>query len=215
MVKVRGTGEHRVEALRLADAFRARVIDATTESFVFEITGNTAKIDQFIDLMRPLGLVEVSPHRRCRDRARARRDVNHAGARLVLQRTRTDRARAAVASIYDRHDDNDLRARAALKMLGVERGWRVADIGCGNGVLATEAALMGAEVDADRHFAGDAGARRDLRARPQGAGARPSRRACSASPTSPIPTISSSANSRCTICRISGRRWRWRGFLLR
>ena len=54
----------------------------------------------------------------------------------------------AVASIYDRHDDSDLRARAALKMLGVARGWRVADIGCGNGVLATEAALMGAEVDA-------------------------------------------------------------------
>jgi acetolactate synthase-1/3 small subunit len=52
MVKVRGTGEHRVEALRLADAFRARVIDATTESFVFEITGNSAKINQFIDLMR-------------------------------------------------------------------------------------------------------------------------------------------------------------------
>ena len=60
MVKVRGKGEHRMEALRLADAFRARVIDATTESFVFEITGNTAKINQFIDLMRPLGLVEVS-----------------------------------------------------------------------------------------------------------------------------------------------------------
>ena len=60
MVKVRGVGEHRVEALRLADAFRARVIDATIESFVFEITGNTSKINQFIDLMRPLGLVEVS-----------------------------------------------------------------------------------------------------------------------------------------------------------
>jgi acetolactate synthase I/III small subunit len=60
MVKVRGKGEHRVEALRLADAFRARVSDATTESFVFEITGNSAKINQFIDLMRPLGLVEVS-----------------------------------------------------------------------------------------------------------------------------------------------------------
>src|SRR5881275_2001362 len=44
MVKLRGTGDHRVEALRLADAFRARVIDATTESFVFEITGNSAKI---------------------------------------------------------------------------------------------------------------------------------------------------------------------------
>jgi acetolactate synthase I/III small subunit len=60
MVKVRGTGEHRVEAMRLADAFRARVIDASTESFIFEITGNSAKITQFIDLMRPLGLVEVS-----------------------------------------------------------------------------------------------------------------------------------------------------------
>jgi acetolactate synthase-1/3 small subunit len=60
MVKVRGSGEHRVEALRLAEAFRARVIDATNESFVFEITGASSKINQFIDLMRPLGLVEVS-----------------------------------------------------------------------------------------------------------------------------------------------------------
>jgi acetolactate synthase-1/3 small subunit len=60
MVKLRGTGEHRVEALRLAEAFRARVLDATIESFVFEITGSSAKINQFIDLMRPLGLVEVS-----------------------------------------------------------------------------------------------------------------------------------------------------------
>jgi acetolactate synthase-1/3 small subunit len=60
MVKVRGKGDHRVEALRLADAFRARVIDATIESFVFEITGNTSKIEQFIELMLPLGLVEVA-----------------------------------------------------------------------------------------------------------------------------------------------------------
>jgi acetolactate synthase-1/3 small subunit len=60
MVKVRGKGDQRVEALRLADAFRARVIDATTESFVFEITGRTDKIDQFVGLMLPLGLVEVS-----------------------------------------------------------------------------------------------------------------------------------------------------------
>jgi acetolactate synthase-1/3 small subunit len=60
MVKVRGKGEQRVEALRLADAFRARVIDATTESFVFEITGNSDKIEQFVALMVPLGLVELS-----------------------------------------------------------------------------------------------------------------------------------------------------------
>src|ERR1700730_6875249 len=55
---------------------------------------------------------------------------------------------SAVASIYDRHDDSDSRARGALTMLGVQRGWRMADIGCGNGVLACEAAQMGAEVDA-------------------------------------------------------------------
>jgi acetolactate synthase-1/3 small subunit len=60
MVKVRGKGENRVEAMRLADAFRARVIDASTESFVFELTGRPDKIDQFVELMRPIGLVEVS-----------------------------------------------------------------------------------------------------------------------------------------------------------
>jgi len=60
MVKVRGKGENRVEALRLADAFRARVIDAGTESFVFEITGASEKIESFINLMLPLGLIEVS-----------------------------------------------------------------------------------------------------------------------------------------------------------
>lgn len=60
LVKVVGTGENRVEALRLADAFRAKVIDATTDHFVFEITGRTNKITQFTDLMAPLGLVEVA-----------------------------------------------------------------------------------------------------------------------------------------------------------
>ena len=60
MVKVRGKGDNRVEALRLADAFRARVIDAGTESFIFEITGTSEKIESFINLMLPLGLVEVS-----------------------------------------------------------------------------------------------------------------------------------------------------------
>ena len=60
MVKVSGAGDKRVEALRLADAFRARVVDASTDSFVFELTGKPDKIDQFISLMVPLGLVEVS-----------------------------------------------------------------------------------------------------------------------------------------------------------
>jgi acetolactate synthase-1/3 small subunit len=60
LIKVAGAGEKRMEALRLADAFRARVIDATTESFVFELTGNTDKVDAFLDLMRPVGLIEVS-----------------------------------------------------------------------------------------------------------------------------------------------------------
>jgi acetolactate synthase-1/3 small subunit len=51
---------NRAEALRLADAFRARVVDASTESFVFEMTGSTDKLDAFVELMRPLGLAEVS-----------------------------------------------------------------------------------------------------------------------------------------------------------
>lgn len=60
MIKVAGRGENRQEALRLADAFRARVIDASIESFVFELTGAASKIDHFVELMRPIGLVEVS-----------------------------------------------------------------------------------------------------------------------------------------------------------
>ena len=60
LIKVAGRGEGRMEALRLAEAFRARVIDATTESFVFELTGNTDKVDAFVDLMRPIGLIEIS-----------------------------------------------------------------------------------------------------------------------------------------------------------
>lgn len=60
LVKVAGTGEKRVEALRLADIFRARPVDTTTKSFVFEISGSTQKVDQFIELMREVGLVEVA-----------------------------------------------------------------------------------------------------------------------------------------------------------
>jgi len=60
LVKVSGTGDARVESLRLGDAFRARVIDTTTDSFTFEITGASSKIDAFVALMEPLGLVDVS-----------------------------------------------------------------------------------------------------------------------------------------------------------
>ncbi len=59
LVKVKGTGDHRVEALRIAEVFRANVVDTTTESFVFELTGAKDKVDSFIALMRGLGLVEV------------------------------------------------------------------------------------------------------------------------------------------------------------
>ncbi|NVE93696.1 acetolactate synthase small subunit [Altererythrobacter lutimaris] len=59
LIKVTGTGEKRVEALRIAEVFRASVVDTTTESFVFELTGAPDKIDSFIALMRGLGLVEV------------------------------------------------------------------------------------------------------------------------------------------------------------
>ena len=59
LVKVAGTGEKRVEALRLADIFRAKPVDTTTSSFIFEITGDPGKIDSFVGLMRELGLVEV------------------------------------------------------------------------------------------------------------------------------------------------------------
>ncbi len=60
LVKIISKGELRVEALRLAEVFRARVVDATAESFVFELTGSTDKVKAFVELMRPLGLKEVS-----------------------------------------------------------------------------------------------------------------------------------------------------------
>ncbi|MCH2038319.1 MAG: acetolactate synthase small subunit [Rickettsiales bacterium] len=59
LIKVIGTGNNRVEALRIAEIFRANVVDSTTKSFVFEMTGKPEKLDAFIDLMRPLGLSEV------------------------------------------------------------------------------------------------------------------------------------------------------------
>ncbi len=60
LIKVVSGGEKRVESLRIADIFRARVVDSTTESFVFELTGSTEKLEAFIRLMVPLGLAEVS-----------------------------------------------------------------------------------------------------------------------------------------------------------
>lgn len=60
LIKVSGQEEKRIEALRIADIFRARVVDSTLESFVFEVTGNSEKINAFIRLMRPLGLIELT-----------------------------------------------------------------------------------------------------------------------------------------------------------
>ncbi|HLJ53375.1 MAG TPA: acetolactate synthase small subunit [Rhizomicrobium sp.] len=60
LVKVAGSGEKRVEAMRIGEIFRAHVVDTTHTSFIFEITGAPAKIDNFVELMRPLGLVDVS-----------------------------------------------------------------------------------------------------------------------------------------------------------
>lgn len=60
LVKVVADGDKRIEALRIADIFRARVVDSTLRSFVFEVTGDQGKIEAFMDLMRPLGLVDVS-----------------------------------------------------------------------------------------------------------------------------------------------------------
>ena len=60
LVKVAASGEKRVDSLRIADIFRARAVDSTNESFVFEIVGATDKLDAFIRLMEPLGLVDVS-----------------------------------------------------------------------------------------------------------------------------------------------------------
>ncbi|MBT0957137.1 acetolactate synthase small subunit [Alphaproteobacteria bacterium KMM 3653] len=60
LFKVTGTGNDRIEALRLAEIFRANVVDSTLESFVFEMTGTSEKIDAFAELMNPLGLIEIA-----------------------------------------------------------------------------------------------------------------------------------------------------------
>ena len=60
LVRVKGTGEKRIEALRIAEVFRARSVDASHDSFIFEVTGTSEKVDAFIDIMRPLGLVEMA-----------------------------------------------------------------------------------------------------------------------------------------------------------
>ena len=84
LIKVRGTGEKRVEALRIADIFRARVVDATTESFVFEMTGSTDKLER---LHRPDAAARPGrgvAHRRRRDRARARGALERSDSTLDL-----------------------------------------------------------------------------------------------------------------------------------
>ena len=75
LLKVTGQGENRREALRMADVFRAKVVDSTADSFVFEITGTPSKLDAFIKLMQPLGLAEL-----CRTGiAAVQRGVNYIG----------------------------------------------------------------------------------------------------------------------------------------
>ena len=88
LIKVAGKGEKRIEALRLAEIFRADVIDASTEHFVFEITGRTSKIEQFISIMtraRPAGSV---PHRHRRHRPRRQGDVRGGFRHSRARRTR-------------------------------------------------------------------------------------------------------------------------------
>ena len=114
LVKVVGQGEKRVEALRLADAFRAEVIDATVDHFVFEITGRTSKIEQFIAIMAPLGLIEV-----CRTGIAAlgrgrQRDLS--GPAMVVSplgqpQCRGDAAQPARPALAERHRHRPHRAR--------------------------------------------------------------------------------------------------------
>ena len=81
LIKVTGSGETRVESLRIADIFRARVVDSTIDSFVFEMTGSTDKLNAFIDLMKPLGLAEIARGGAVGDRPRGPGNV----ARALIQ----------------------------------------------------------------------------------------------------------------------------------
>ena len=60
LIKVQGTGMERIEAMRISEVFRARIVDSKTDSFIFEVTGNSDKINAFIELLQPLGLVEIA-----------------------------------------------------------------------------------------------------------------------------------------------------------
>ncbi len=60
LIKVQGTGMNRIEAMRISEVFRSRIVDSKTDSFIFEITGNSDKINAFIELMQPIGLVEIA-----------------------------------------------------------------------------------------------------------------------------------------------------------
>ena len=123
LVKVIGTGEQRVEALRIADTFRARVVDTTLESFVFELTGATDKLDAFIELMRPSGPGRSVAHRGRRARARHTDDLtpmtrqNAPSARASCRRrpaSTTCLASArevAVAGAIPRHDAGKSKCR--------------------------------------------------------------------------------------------------------
>lgn len=58
LFKIISTGAKRTEALKIADEYGAKVIDSTADSFIFEITGTSEKIEEFITKIKPYGLAE-------------------------------------------------------------------------------------------------------------------------------------------------------------
>ena len=59
LVKVRATGKDREEMKRMSDIFRGRIIDVTETTYVIELTGNTAKLDSFIEAIDRSAILET------------------------------------------------------------------------------------------------------------------------------------------------------------
>ena len=60
LVKVRAPQEHRGEIRELVDIFRARIVDVAAEMVVVEISGQEKKIEAFVEMIRPFGIVELA-----------------------------------------------------------------------------------------------------------------------------------------------------------